>query len=406
MVRQARANLLFAVLLAITLLLIVPTVSAETISLDYGCTLNNAIRSALTDSSVGGCRAGDPGRDILYVVDTVKIVEPPVEITQDMGFVGDRFTSTLDGQGRFSFFRLAPGVSVNLQDFFMSNGYGTRESGQIRLGSGARVHLNTANIINCKGVKEIVAPSDAQVGIGLASSVCGKSEPFNPHPPVSPPPDPPDNPPVENPGKPGHKPTTERSSSSKRLVKPAAYTCENLPDNILVRPVAGTRGGIQCQALNESGVGRQELIDSGIVAAVDIWGQVDPGVEVCLRGQGPLVFLDAAYAPRAATPMPSYRQGDMICAFFERAGSLVLLASFASIPNETAQVQQLESCTVRVVDALFFRDAPAGSTIYGLFPANTALQADARTSSWFKVVHNGIEGWISADYVETSGTCE
>ena len=405
MYQQARANSLFAILIG-TLLLMVPTVSAETISLDYGCTLNNAIRSALTDSSVGGCRAGDPGRDILYVVDTVKIVEPPVEITQNLSFVGDRYTSTLDGQGRFSFFRVAEGVNVNLQDFFMSNGYGTRESGQIRLGSGARVHLNTANIINCKGVKEIVAPSDAQVSIGLASSVCGKSEPFNPHPPVLPPPDPTDNPPVENPDNPRRKPTRERSRSATRLIKPVAYTCEDLPENIVVRPVAGTRSGIQCQVIDEVGVGRQELIDRGVITAVDIWGWVDPGVEVCLRGQGSLVFLDAAFSPRRVVQMPSYRQGDMTCAFFERAGSLVLLASVASNPNETAQLQSLESCTVRVVDGLFFRDAPAGATIYGLIPANTVLQADARASSWFRVVHNGIKGWISADYVETSGTCE
>ena len=164
-----------AVCTVVMLLTAVPSAFAETISLESGCTLNNAIRSAMTDSSVGDCRAGDPGRDHIYVVDTVKVVEPPVEVTEDLSVVGNRFTSTLDGLGRFSFFRVGPGVVVNLQDFFMSNGYGTRESGQIRVGSGGKVHLNTANIINCHGVKEIVAPSDAIVGIGHASSVCGKS---------------------------------------------------------------------------------------------------------------------------------------------------------------------------------------------------------------------------------------
>ena len=153
--RSHAVHLLAFCSLATLLLFAVPLASAET-SIEFGCTLNNAIRSALTDTSVGGCRAGDPGRDILYVVDTVTIVEPPVEITEDLGFVGDRFTSTLDGQGRFSFFRVAPGVTVNLQDFFMSNGYGTRETGQIRVGAGGKLHLN-ANIINCRGVKEIVA---------------------------------------------------------------------------------------------------------------------------------------------------------------------------------------------------------------------------------------------------------
>ena len=337
MLRTHAVHLLALCSTVALLLLAVPLASAETISIEFGCTLNNAIRSALTDTSVGGCRAGDPGRDILYVVDTVTIVEPPVEITQDLGFVGDRFTSTLDGQGRFSFFRVAPGVTVNLQDFFMSNGYGTSETGQIRVGAGSRLHLNTANIINCSGVKEIVAPSDALVVIGHASSVCGKSEPFNPHLPIIPPPDPndPDPPPKPDPSdkKPDRSEPSDRSPKRKKIAAatptpPArVYTCEHLPPDIVVLAVAGSRSGVQCQQIDANGVGIKSVIDAGLILAVDVWGYVDPGVEVCLRGSGSLIFLDATTAPRTPSWMSSYGDPGWTCGTFNRAGSLVLVNS-------------------------------------------------------------------------------
>ncbi|MCY4019588.1 MAG: hypothetical protein OXG39_09285 [Chloroflexi bacterium] len=322
---------------AVLLIFAAPLAFAETISLEFGCTLNNAIRSALTDASVGGCRAGDPGRDIIYVVDTVRIVDSPVEITQDMSFVGDRYTSTLDGQGRYSFFRVAPGVTVNLQDFFMSNGYGTRETGQIRVGAGGRLHLNVAKIINCHGVEEIVAPSDALVSIGAYSSVCGKSEPFNPHLPVIPPPDPNDSDPgstqdssirIPERSKPwGSSPKHEKIAAATPAPRARVYTCEHLPADIVVRAFAGTRSGIQCQQIDARGVGIQSVINAGLILAVDIWGYVDPGVEVCLRGSGSLIFLDATTAPRRPNWMTAYGEPGWTCSVFYRPGSLVLVRS-------------------------------------------------------------------------------
>ena len=337
MFRIQALHLLALCSLVALLLLAVPLVSAETISIEHGCTLNNAIRSALTDTSVGGCRAGDPGRDIIYVVDTVTIVESPVEITEDMGFVGDRLTSTLDGQGRFSFFRVAPGVTVNLQDFFMSDGYGKRETGQIKVGAGGRLHLNVAKIINCHGVKEIVAPSDALVSIGAYSSVCGKSAPFNPHLPVIPPPNREDLDPEPTPKRPDREtnkleprdrsPKRQKVAAAAPARRAAVYTCEHLPGDIVVRAFAGSRSGIQCQQIDANGVGIRSVIDAGLILAVDVWGYVDPGVEVCLRGSGSLIFLDAGTAPRTLTWIPSYGDPGWTCSTFHQAGSLVMVHS-------------------------------------------------------------------------------
>lgn len=162
------------------------------------------MRAANTNQPVGGCRAGDPGPDHIFVDGIVELLERPVLITEDLSTVGDRDASTLDGQDRFSFFHVGAGVDLHIQDIFLSNGCGTRESGQARVERGARIYFSTASIINCKGVKEAVAADDALVHIGHAASICGKIEPFNPHPPVIPPPNPDDEDdlPAGNPNKP------------------------------------------------------------------------------------------------------------------------------------------------------------------------------------------------------------
>ena len=405
------SSTVFAMLvLAFAALYSSPARADETIELRLGCTLNDAIRAANTNQPVGACRGGDPGHDHIYVHDTVTILEPPVEITEDLGIVGDRFTSTLDGQGRFSFFHVGPGVNLHIQDLFMSNGFGTSETGQARVESGGRIGFSTVKVINCKGVKEVVAADDAEVHFGHEASVCGKMEPFNPHlpvippPPVDPQPDPPDEAPGDNSERPRNRRSDDDDDSSETKVKAAAYTCEHLPEDIIVRAVAGTRSGIQCQAIDQAGVGIKSVIEKGIIAAVDIWGYVEPGVEVCLRGQGELIFLDAAYAPHLESTIASYREGDLTCASFNRAGSLVLVSSAAS-PLHNASQQNLDNCTLRANGLLNLRDAPAGSTILAIVSADTYYYAKARTQDWFRIAYLGIDGWISADHVETMGDC-
>ena len=290
MAQLTRPNLLALAALTLGLLSVAPLVSAETIEAGYrGCEFADAVRAANTNQPVGNCEAGDPGHDHIFVDGIVRVLEPPVLITEDLSIVGDRDTSTLDGQGRFSFFHVGEGVRLHLQDLFMSNGYGTRATGQARLESGAGIWFSTASVINCKGVKEIVAADDATVTLGHAASLCGKSEPFNPHPPVRPLPGPGDKD-DRPPRSPREEPARSSGAAAKGLVKPRVHTCEHLPPTIVVKAAAGTRSGIQCQALDAAGVGIQALIDMGVIAAVDVWGYVEPGVEACLRGRGTAAF--------------------------------------------------------------------------------------------------------------------
>ena len=65
---------------------------------------------------------------------------------------------------------------------------------------------------------------------------------------------------------------------------------------------------------------------------------------------------------------------------------------------------QLANCSVTTMHKLNFRDAPAGGKI-GLVPQNAAATAIARTQGWFNIKHEGATGWISANYVTTTGDC-
>ena len=67
-------------------------------------------------------------------------------------------------------------------------------------------------------------------------------------------------------------------------------------------------------------------------------------------------------------------------------------------------IVDVTGCMVRTTATLNFRDAPGGSKI-GLVPQNSTATAIARTQGWFHIEHEGATGWISADYVTTTGDC-
>ena len=108
--------------------------------------------------------------------------------------------------------------------------------------------------------------------------------------------------------------------------RPRPVTCPALSQatGIVVHAVHGLASGIQCQQLDGGGIGIQALADN-YIAAVDIWGWVDQGAEVCFPRAGRIIFLDAAMIPRSMALMQTYIVGDMTCAAIDTAGSLVLL---------------------------------------------------------------------------------
>ncbi len=190
--------------------------------------------------------------------------------------------------------------------------------------------------------------------------------------------------------------------------KEAVYTGETLNrETDLVLSVAyGMRSGIQFQRLGAAGVGIQSVLDLGFLDAVDVWGNVAAGVEVCFPKVGGIVFLDASTSPRTVTTVAQYSRPGLTCAALNRAGTVVLVAGLAPPDSTTgsAAATPLSGCLVTSTHVLNLR-ASAGGEVIGYVPQNASLTALSRTPGWFQVDNNGVIGWISADYVTMSGAC-
>ena len=124
-----------------------------------------------------------------------------------------------------------------------------------------------------------------------------------------------------------HPKKKEKVPTATPTPRPLAVTCPALSQatGIAVSATYGLTSGIQCQRLNGAGIGVQSIIDAGFIDAVDIWGYVVQGVEVCFPQAGRILFLDARTIPRAITPLESTVVNGMTCASISSPGSLVLM---------------------------------------------------------------------------------
>ncbi len=214
--------------------------------------------------------------------------------------------------------------------------------------------------------------------------------------------------------------TSQSSTSSRRpaTATPASQaaqvfpqTLHNLPPGIEVKNwVEGAQG----RRVEAQGVGNQAIIDQGLLDAVDLWGYITPGIEVCFAQQGRMLLLDAAFSPRQPMPLAAYQRAGMTCASIDRAGTVVLLRSAVPLPEEPEEpmqmpdhdaVPQLPNCMVQLLYELNFRDAPAGQHIIQVLPAQILLTAFSYHEGWFNVDYYGQRGWVSADYVQAYGDC-
>ena len=208
---------------------------------------------------------------------------------------------------------------------------------------------------------------------------------------------------------------TTKSESAVNLVD-TPNTCGPLSERdngIEVSAAFGLASGVQCQELDAIGIGVQSVIEAGFVKGVDIWGYVSQGVQVCFDAGGPLLFLDAATAPRTVMTIPSFIVDGKTCTYLTRAGSVVLqpaqsgtssfpVATVQPVASSTTTIPQ--NCMVTTTDVLNFRDGPNGIRI-GLIPQSVTLTVVDKSSSWYKVDWYGAQGWISADYTITRGNC-
>lgn len=176
------------------------------------------------------------------------------------------------------------------------------------------------------------------------------------------------------------------------------YICTDIPSDMIIK---APTTDVRCEVVNISDIDKHPLMNAGIQVAVEVWGRVDLGVEVCFAGGGSLAFMDTRFSPPGVSRLPLYQSGDLTCAQIDRGGTVVQVAPLTddeSIP--------LTDCHVTTENVLRLREQSGGSLVQALVPFGVALPAKARTASWFFVDFMGMYGWISADYVQTEGICD
>ena len=125
---------------------------------------------------------------------------------------------------------------------------------------------------------------------------------------------------------PKKKKKKEKVPTATPTPRPLAVTCPALSQfGIAIHATYGLASGVQCQRLDGGGIGIQSIIDAGFIDAVDIWGYVEQGVEVCFPQVGRLLFLDARTMPRAIAPLEATVRNGMTCVSINSPGSIVLM---------------------------------------------------------------------------------
>ncbi|MYD08461.1 MAG: SH3 domain-containing protein [Chloroflexi bacterium] len=177
----------------------------------------------------------------------------------------------------------------------------------------------------------------------------------------------------------------------------------------------GLNSGVQFRRVGAAAIGDPALRENGFVDAIDVYGWVEQGATVCFPASGSLLFLDAAFSPRAQVPLNGYTQGGMTCADIDRPGTVLLQSGGAPPAGSAPSPPGLSTCTVTTDAILNFRRSPGGARIHfvdhmgdeiaGWLPQGVTLTALERSADWFQVDYHGTQGWVSADWVTTAGDC-
>ena len=176
------------------------------------------------------------------------------------------------------------------------------------------------------------------------------------------------------------------------------YPCPGAPIGYQVQSVSPD---VRCQAVEIADIDKHPLMNAGVLQALDVWGAVEAGAEICFSGAGSLVFEDDSASPAQATRLPLYSKGGLSCAIIPASGRIAHVA-----PLTDEQSIPLTSCRVTTSNVARLLDAPGGSNVQALLPFNLDMPAPARTANWFRVDYLGASGWVSAALVQTEGTCD
>lgn len=361
------------------------TALAKDIHVRGDCELRDAIRAATYNTAIGGCVAGSGPGDIIILYENITKRRTLPEITTDI---------TLEGRGRTLTFKDRIPFVVNEGKLTLQNikirFEATRSDDVLFIDDGA-LTLANAYFHDCTGGMDVEGESTIQL-LGQFG-VCGHSREviwawFDYEPPRPP-------------------------------------TCVELTGAV-VTASQGLESGVQCRDVTAAGVGNQTVYDAGFIAAVDVWGDLGPGVEICFPQIGALMFLDAAAAPRVASSLASYGVGGSTCASLNRAGMVVLVQGQPTTPAPPAVVSEpepepeqepepapvvsepgVDGCPIRTTGHINFRAEPSlEAEKLGVVLRGSTVGAISRIVGWYQINFLGRTGWIGGKYVDNIGDCQ
>jgi hypothetical protein len=166
-----------------------------------------------------------------------------------------------------------------------------------------------------------------------------------------------------------------------------------------------------------SSIGNMELLNMGVLAAVDVFGLLPGGVSetnfatpvtVCFAGSGAVYFLSANDPTRTPVLLAGSGGVGQTCVSVPNAGLLVMVGTPnpAGIQPASTTETPLTDCAVTTTVQLRFRSGPSTSDpILAVLPTGTSVDASSRVGGWYGVTYNGRQGYVFAEFVETAGAC-
>jgi uncharacterized protein YgiM (DUF1202 family) len=202
-------------------------------------------------------------------------------------------------------------------------------------------------------------------------------------------------------------------------------------------------GGVYCKFLVQNGtylvnsaqIGNQQAINLGITQAVDVFAIQASGatqtvfnnaIKVCLQGTGPMFFLDANQSPRQLVQLTATSDGGYVCGSVSTAGTVLLTNSAPAVSAPAAAVGTpvtgtpvagtpaaptgpttvLNACKVTTTKIVRLREeSNTTSKILTRLPYNTTWTVTEKTTGWYRIIWKDTQGWVSADFVRTQGSC-
>ena len=374
MVRSVSLTACIFAVLALCLLLMPSKVRAATITVNKDCSLGDAIRAANTNKAHGDCPAGDDAQDTIVLTRDAQPRRGIPAVTSKIVFEGRGHSISLDNDYIAFEIRSAELTLKNLDV-----NYRTRRRNRVIEVWNGRLTIADSRIREC----EIgIHAHNSAVTIRGKTAICDL---------------------------PANRIITGSYTGSVDITAPPQpNTCAALPGGTAA--VSATRGldsGVQCQQVDGGGIGIPAVIEAGFIDAVDVWGYVEQGVEICFPQLGSITFLDAATIPRSMTTLPAQRVGDMTCVSLDRPGTVVLipLAAGETLPISEADpaAPAEQECAVRTTANLKLRAEPAmGDNIIGYISRGVSIRPLSRRTYWVQVNYSGKLGWIGAKYVQDS----